>query len=85
MSMHYSQDSKNSVVKLQQEGSALKSLVEEFWSQKILLLFDLSRLSLNVMINGNITTLRGAKQLEKRIAILEENGILKRTTIFLIV
>ncbi|WP_273719433.1 hypothetical protein [Leuconostoc mesenteroides] len=44
MSIHYSQDFKDSLVKLHQEGRSLKSLAEDLDLQKILLLFGLNKL-----------------------------------------
>ena len=65
MSIRYSQDFKDSLVKLHQEGRSLKSLAEEFGPSK-------DSIALWV------------KQLEKRLAILEEeNEILKRAAILL--
>ena len=65
MSIRYSQDFKDSLVKLHQEGRSLKSLAEEFGPSK-------DSIALWV------------KQLEKRLAILEEeNEILKRVAILL--
>ena len=65
MSIRYSQDFKDSLVKLHQEGRSLKSLAEEFGPSKD---------SIAIWV----------KQLEKRLAILEEeNEILKRAAILL--
>ncbi|WP_232684070.1 transposase [Leuconostoc mesenteroides] len=65
MSIRYSQDFKDSLVKLHQEGRLLKSLAEEFGPSK-------DSIALWV------------KQLEKRLAIFEEeNEILKRSAILL--
>lgn len=65
MSIRYSQDFKDSLVKLHQEGRSLKSLAEEFGPSKDAIAI-------------------WVKQLEKRLAILEEeNEILKRAAILL--
>ncbi|WP_273709358.1 transposase [Leuconostoc mesenteroides] len=67
MSIRYSQDFKDSLVKLHQEGRSLKSLAEEFGPSK-----DSIAISTPVMIQGQSKTLKDVKQLEKRLAILEE-------------
>ncbi|MGX7051843.1 transposase [Leuconostoc palmae] len=66
--MRYSQDFKDSLVKLHQEGRSLKSLAEEFGPSKDSIAIWVKQAT-PIMI----------KQLEKRLAILEEeNEILSR-------
>lgn len=69
MSICYSQDFKNSLVKLHQEGCSLKSLAEEFGPSKKSIDIWVKQAT-PVMINGQTKTLKDVKQLEKRFAIL---------------
>ena len=83
MSIRYSQDFKDSLVKLHQEGRSLKSLAEEFGPSKDSIAIWLKQAT-PIMIKGQSKTLKDVKQLEKRLAILEEeNEILKRAAILL--
>ena len=83
MSIRYSQDFKYSLVKLHQEGRSLKSLAEEFGLSKDSIAIWVKQAT-PVMIQGRSKTLKDVKQLEKRLAILEEeNEILKRAAILL--
>ena len=83
MSIRYSQVLKDSLVKLRQEGRLLKSLAEEFWPSKYSIALW-GKQAIPVMIQGQSKTLKDVKQLEKRLAILEEeNEILKLATILL--
>ncbi|WP_349534041.1 transposase [Leuconostoc citreum] len=83
MSIRYSQDFKDSLVKLQQEGRSLKSLAEEFGRSKDSIAIWVKQAT-PVMIQVQSKTLKDVKQLEKRLAILEEeNEILNRTAILL--
>ena len=78
MSIRYSQDFKDSLVKLHQEGRSLKSLAEEFGLSKDSIAIWVKQAT-PVMIQGQSKTLKDVKQLEKRLAILEEeNEILSR-------
>lgn len=71
MSFRYSQDFKDSLVKLQQEGRSFKSLAEEFGLSKDSIAIWVKQATL-VMTKGQSKTLKDVKQLEKRLAILEE-------------
>ncbi|WP_257229704.1 transposase [Leuconostoc sp. DB-1] len=83
MSIRYSQDFKDSLVKLHQEGRSLKSLAEEFGPSKDSIAIWVKQAN-PIMIKGQSKTLKDVKQLEKRLAILEEeNEILKRAAILL--
>lgn len=83
MSIRYSQDFKDSLVKLHQEGRSLKSLAEEFWPSKDSIAIWVKQAT-PIMIKGQSKTLKDVKQLEKRLAVLEEeNEILKRAAILL--
>ena len=78
MSIRYSQDFKNSLVKLHQEGRPLKSLAEAFGPSKGSIAIWVKQATL-IMIKSQSKTLKYAKQLEKNLAILEEeNEILSR-------
>ena len=66
------------MVKLHQEGRSLKSLAEEFGSSKDSIAIWVKQAT-PIMIKGQSKTLKDVKQLEKRLAILEEeNEILSR-------
>ncbi|AMV68159.1 Mobile element protein (plasmid) [Pediococcus damnosus] len=66
------------MVKLHQEGRSLKSLVEEFDPLKDSIAIWLKQAT-PIMIKGQSKTLKDVKQLDKRLAILEEeNKILSR-------
>lgn len=83
MSIRYSQYFKDSLVKLHQEGRSLKSLAEEFGPSKGSIAIWVKQAT-SIMIKGQSRTLKDVKQLEKRIAILEEeNEILKLAAILL--
>ena len=83
MSIRYSQDFKDSLVKLHQEGRSLESLAEEFGPSKDSIAIWVKQAT-PIMIQGQSKTLKDVKQLEKRLAILEEeNEILKRAAILL--
>lgn len=73
LSIRYSQDFKDSLVKLHQEGRSLKSLTEEFGSSKDSIAIW-GKQATPVMIQGQSKTLKDVKQLEKRLAILEEEN-----------
>ena len=78
MSSRYSQDFKDSLVKLHQEGRSLKSLAEEFSPSKDSIAIWVKQAT-PIMIKSQSKTLKYVKQLEKRLAILEEeNEILSR-------
>jgi len=83
MSIRYSQDFKDSLIKLHQECRSLKSLAEEFGPSKDSIAIWVKQAT-PIMIKGQSKTLKDVKQLEKRLAILEEeNEILKRAAILL--
>ena len=83
MSSRFSQDFKDSLVKLHQEGRSLKSLAEEFGPSKDSIAIWVKQAT-PVIIKGQSKTLKDVKQLEKRLPILEEeNEILKRAAILL--
>ncbi|WP_246224901.1 hypothetical protein [Lentilactobacillus kribbianus] len=69
MSIRYSQDFKDSLVKLHQEGCSLKSLAEEFGPSKDSIAIWVKQAT-PVMIQGQSKTLKDVKQLEKRLAIV---------------
>ena len=71
MSIRYSQNFKDSLVKLHQEGRSLKSLAEEFGPSKDSIAIWVKQAT-PIMIKGQSKTLKDVKQLEKRLAILEE-------------
>ncbi|ANY11199.1 transposase [Leuconostoc lactis] len=71
MSSRFSQDFKDSLVKLHQEGRSLKSLVEEFGPSKDSIAIWVKQAT-PVIIKGQSKTLKDVKQLEKRLPILEE-------------
>ncbi|MFL2044379.1 transposase [Weissella hellenica] len=76
MSIRYSQDFKDSLVKLHHEGRSLKSLAKEFGASKDSIAIWVKQAT-PIMIKDQSKTLKDVKQLEKRLAILEEeNGIL---------
>ena len=78
MSIRYLQDFKDSLVKLHQEGRSLKSLAEEFSPSKDSIAIWVKQAT-PIMIKSQSKTLKYVKQLEKRLAILEEeNEILSR-------
>ncbi|MCT3039569.1 transposase [Leuconostoc mesenteroides] len=77
-SVRYSQDVKDLLVKLHQEGRSLKSLAEEFAPSKDSMAISVKQAT-PIMIKGQSKTLKYVKQLEKRLTILEEeNEILSR-------
>ncbi|MFT9123919.1 MAG: transposase [Leuconostoc mesenteroides] len=77
-SVRYSQDVKDLLVKLHQEGRSLKSLAEEFGPSKDSMAIWVKQAT-PIMIKGQSKTLKYVKQLEKRLTILEEeNKILSR-------
>ena len=65
MSIRYSQDFKDSLVKLHQEGRSLKSLAEEFGPSKDSIAIWVKQAT-PIMIKGQSKTLKDVKQLEKR-------------------
>ena len=65
MSIRYSQDFKDSLVKLHQEGRSLKSLAEEFGPSKDSIAIWVKQAN-PIMIKGQSKTLKDVKQLEKR-------------------
>jgi len=69
MSIRYSQDFKDSLVKLHQEGRSLKSLAEEFGPSKDSIAIWVKQAT-PIMIKGQSKTLKDVKQLEKRLAIV---------------
>ena len=78
ISIRYSQDFKDLPVKLHHEGRSLKSLAEEFGPSKDSIAIWVKQAT-PIMIKGQSKTLKDVKQLEKRLAILEEeNEILSR-------
>ena len=77
-SVRYSQDVKGFLVKLHQEGRSLKSLAEGFGPSNDPMDIWVKQAT-PIMIKGQSKTLKDVKQLEKRLAILEEeNEILSR-------
>ena len=77
-SVRYSQDVKDLLVKLHQEGRSLKSLAEEFAPSKDSMAIWVKQAT-PILIKGQSKTLKYVKQLEKRLTILEEeNEILSR-------
>ena len=64
MSIRYSQDFKDSLVKLHQEGRSLKSLAEEFGPSKDSIAIWVKQAT-PIMIKGQSKTLKDVKQLEK--------------------
>ncbi|MDV7740308.1 transposase [Leuconostoc mesenteroides] len=77
-SVRYSQDVKDLLVKLHQEGRSFKSLAEEFGPSKDSMAIWVKQAT-PIMIRGQSKTLKYVKQLEKRLTILEEeNEILSR-------
>ena len=77
-SVRYSQDVKGFLVKLHQEGRSLKSLAEGFGPSNDSMDIWVKQAT-PIMIKGQSKTLKDVKQLEKRLAILEEeNEILSR-------
>jgi Transposase. len=73
MSIRYSQDFKDSLVKLHQKSRSLKLLAEEFGPAKDSIAIWVKQAT-PVMIKGQSKTLKDVKQLEKRLAILEEKN-----------
>ena len=69
MSIRCSQDFKDSLVKLHQEGRSLKSLAEEFGPSKDSIAIWVKQAT-PIMIQGQSKTLKDVKQLEKRLAIV---------------
>lgn len=65
MSIRYSQDFKDSLVKLHQEGRSLKSLAEEFGPSKDSIAIWVKQAT-PIMIKGQSKTFKDVKQLEKR-------------------
>ena len=77
-SVRYSQDVKDLLVKLHQEGRSLKSLAEGFGPSNDSMDIWVKQAT-PILIKGQSKTLKYVKQLEKRLAILEEeNEILSR-------
>ncbi|MGC8258104.1 transposase [Leuconostoc mesenteroides subsp. jonggajibkimchii] len=77
-SVRYSQDVKDLLVKLHQEGRSLKSLAEEFGPSKDSMAIWVKQAT-PILIKGQSKTLKYVKELEKRLTILEEeNEILSR-------
>ncbi|WP_273712361.1 transposase, partial [Leuconostoc mesenteroides] len=72
-SVRYSQDVKDLLVKLHQEGRSLKSLAEEFAPSKDSMAIWVKQAT-PIMIKGQSKTLKYVKQLEKRLTILEEEN-----------
>ena len=65
MSIRYSQDFKDSLVKLHQEGRSLKSLAEEFGPSKDSIAIWVKQAT-PIMIKGQSKTFKDVKHLEKR-------------------
>lgn len=81
--IRYSQDFKDSLVKLYQEGRTLKSLADEFGPSKDSIGIWVKQ-SQPVVINGETKTIKDIKKLERENQILrEENEILKKAAILL--
>ncbi|MHA7984127.1 transposase [Leuconostoc mesenteroides] len=77
-SVRYSQDVKDFLVKLHQEGRSLKSLAEGFGPSNDSMDIWVKQAT-PIMIKGQSKTLKYVKELEKRLTILEEeNEILSR-------
>ena len=77
-SVRYSQDVKDFLVKLHQEGRSLKSLAEGFGPSNDSMDIWVKQAT-PILIKGQSKTLKYVKELEKRLTILEEeNGILSR-------
>ncbi|MCT4376531.1 transposase [Leuconostoc suionicum] len=77
-SVRYSQDVKDFLVKLHQEGRSLKSLAEGFGPSNDSMDIWVKQAT-PILIKGQSKTLKDVKQLEKRLTILEEeNEILSR-------
>ena len=77
-SVRYSQDVKDFLVKLHQEGRSLKSLAEGFGPSNDSMDIWVKQAT-PILIKGQSKTLKYVKQLEKRLTILEEeNEILSR-------
>jgi len=77
-SVRYSQDVKDLLVKLHQEGRSLKSLAEGFGPSNDSMDIWVKQAT-PILIKGQSKTLKYVKQLEKRLTILEEeNEILSR-------
>ena len=82
-SVRYSQDVKDFLVKLHQEGRSLKSLAEGFGPSNDSMDIWVKQAT-PILIKGQSKTLKYVKELEKRLTILEEeNEILKRAAILL--
>ena len=73
MSIRYSQDFQDSLAKLHQEGRSLKSLAEEFGPSKDSIAIW-AKQATPIMIKRQSKTLKDVKQLEKCLAILEEEN-----------
>ena len=77
-SVRYSQDVKDFLVKLHQEGRSLKSLAEGFGPSNDSMDIWVKQAT-PILIKGQSKTLKYVKELEKRLTILEEeNDILSR-------
>ena len=77
-SVRYSQDVKDFLVKLHQEGRSLKSLAEGFGPSNDSMDIWVKQAT-PILIKGQSKTLKYVKELEKRLTILEEeNEILSR-------
>ncbi|WP_435303305.1 transposase [Leuconostoc mesenteroides] len=72
-SVRYSQDVKDFLVKLHQEGRSLKSLAEGFGPSNDSMDIWVKQAT-PILIKGQSKTLKDVKQLEKRLAILEEEN-----------
>lgn len=68
MSIRYSQEFKDSLVKFHQEGFSLKSLAEKFCLSKDSIAIWVKQ-AITVMINWKAKIFKNVKQLEKRLAI----------------
>ncbi|MDI6682139.1 transposase [Leuconostoc suionicum] len=76
--VRYSQDVKDFLVKLHQEGRSLKSLAEGFGPSNDSMDIWVKQAT-PILIKGQSKTLKYVKELEKRLTILEEeNEILSR-------
>ncbi|WP_428833342.1 transposase [Leuconostoc suionicum] len=76
--VRYSQDVKDFLVKLHQEGRSLKSLAEGFGPSNDSMDIWVKQAT-PILIKGQSKTLKYVKELEKRLTILEEeNKILSR-------
>ena len=72
-SVRYSQDVKDFLVKLHQEGRSLKSLAEGFGPSNDSMDIWVKQAT-PILIKGQSKTLKYVKELEKRLTILEEEN-----------